>query len=435
METDLHLLSRYHRHGDAEAFQSLVEAHAGMVHATARRVTRDAELAQDVAQETFLALARSSGAAIQSVGAWLHHVAWQKAQNIVRGESRRQSYEAAAAVQMNEPADEATWADLEPLLDAALAELPEKTRTVVIERYLEGRSQQELAARMGVSQSTVSRQLDAAIRELRICLRSKGAFCGAGLALLLSTHTVEAAPASLTASLGKLAISGVGTSTAIPPGAAITATLIAMTTTTKVLLAIATVAAISVPIVLHRPAAVPSKPQAAQAKAQPVAKGTSVAKTESASETRHYRPAPVTGKAMQTVEDIIRRHKGMTKPELQKSAELNKLMDRFLAVMGTPEMQVKMEQRIAALPRAPGAENGMVKMDFDMLDDAHGRAWLEAAVSDDTQLMEDWLLNTLDGAIFEFAFDPALERTSNGVSVQPGTAAKPDAPADDKAKD
>lgn len=33
---------------------------------------------------------------------------------------------------------------------------------------------------------------------------------------------------------------------------------------------------------------------------------------------------------------------------------------------------------------------------------------VEAAVSEDTQRMEDWLLNTLDGAIFEFAFDPSL---------------------------
>ena len=49
MATDLHLLSRYHLHGDAKAFQSLVEAHAGMVHATACRVTRNAALAQEVA--------------------------------------------------------------------------------------------------------------------------------------------------------------------------------------------------------------------------------------------------------------------------------------------------------------------------------------------------------------------------------------------------
>ena len=47
--TDLTLLARYHEHGDAFAFGELVSAHSGMVFATARRVTRDATLAEDVA--------------------------------------------------------------------------------------------------------------------------------------------------------------------------------------------------------------------------------------------------------------------------------------------------------------------------------------------------------------------------------------------------
>lgn len=97
METDLHLLSRYHRQGDAEAFRNFVQSYAGMVHSTASRLTRDELPAQDVAQETFPVLARSSGTGIQSVGAWLHHVAWQKARDVVRGESRRRNNEAAAA--------------------------------------------------------------------------------------------------------------------------------------------------------------------------------------------------------------------------------------------------------------------------------------------------------------------------------------------------
>lgn len=425
METDLHLLSRYHRHGDAEAFQSLVEAHAGMVHATARRVTRDAVLAQDVTQETFLALARGGGAAIQSVGAWLHHVAWQKAQNAVRGESRRHRYEAAAAEQLNEPSDEAGWGEIEPLLDEALAELPEQSRAMLIERYLEGRTQQELAARMGVSQSTVSRQLDTAIHELRTRLRMKGVFCGAGLTVLLSAHPATVAPVALSASLGKVSISGLGTGAAITPGATITTTLIAMNAAAKVLLAAAAVAVISIPWVLHRsPAALPKKAEV-QVMAPPASSAASSATHGAGAEKRLYRPAPVTRQVRQTVEDILRRHRGMTKGQLQRSAELNKLMDRFIAVMGTPEMQVKMEQRIAALPRVPGAEHGMLRMDFDMLDDAHGRAWLEAAVSDDPQRIEDWILNTLDDAIFEFAFDPDLERTSNGVSLQPADAPGP----------
>ncbi len=130
------------------------------------------------------------------------------------------------------------------------------------------------------------------------------------------------------------------------------------------------------------------------------------------------------------VDDYIRRHKGMTKQQLQRSPELNKLMNRYINVMNTPEMQAKLEQRIAAIPPVKGSQQGMLRMDFDMLDDAHGRAWLEAAVSDDPQRIEDWILNTLDDAIFEFAFDPELERTSNGVSLQPGIPTGSGSPAD-----
>jgi RNA polymerase sigma factor (sigma-70 family) len=112
-----------------------------MVHATASWVTRDAMLAQDVAQETFLALARSSGSAIQSVGAWLHHVAWQKARDMVRGESRRRNHESAAAEQVNEPQAAATWDELEPQLDEAIEELPAQAKSVLIARFFERRTQ------------------------------------------------------------------------------------------------------------------------------------------------------------------------------------------------------------------------------------------------------------------------------------------------------
>ena len=100
------------------------------------------------------------------------------------------------------------------------------------------------------------------------------------------------------------------------------------------------------------------------------------------------------------------------------------------AAMNTPGMQDKMSERIAALPRKNGAEGGMLRMDFELLDDARGRAWLEAAVSNEPQRIEDWILNTMDDAIFEFAFDPDLERTSNGVSLQPSTPPRKDTAAE-----
>src|SRR5436190_23354036 len=114
MNADLTSLRSYHRHGDAFAFQKLVQAHAGMVFATARRVTRDAALAEDVVQETFLELARNAARITESVGAWLHRVAWRKARDVMRADATRRRYEEAAAAAAELHTErEATWEELE----------------------------------------------------------------------------------------------------------------------------------------------------------------------------------------------------------------------------------------------------------------------------------------------------------------------------------
>ena len=232
MDSDLALLRRYHRQGDVEAFQRLVETHAGMVHAVACRVTGDSSLAKDVAQETFLALARSGEVVVQSVAAWLHAVASLKARHAVRGETRRRSREAIAADQLHPEQTEASWHEIEPFLDEAIAQLSERTRSLIVMRYLEGRTQQEVAERHGISQSSVSRALEGGIGELRAALRSSGIFCGAALASLISTNSSHAAPVALTASLGKIAISGAGAK----PLLSLTLTSLLAMTTNKVLI-------------------------------------------------------------------------------------------------------------------------------------------------------------------------------------------------------
>lgn len=212
MNVELNLLRSYHEHADAFAFRELVAAHAGMVFATARRVTRDAALAEDVTQETFIELARNSHRVTESVGAWLHRVAWRRACNAIRDEMTRRRYEEAAAQSLHER-PEATWEELEPQIDEALIDLPNKLREPLVEHFLEGRTQQEVAARLGVSQATVSRLLDSGIGELRSRLRSKGMLCGAGFALLLTANSAQAVPPTLTEALGKLAVSGIGSAT------------------------------------------------------------------------------------------------------------------------------------------------------------------------------------------------------------------------------
>lgn len=429
MDTRLPLLTRPHRDGDADAFGALVRQHAGMVFATARRITQDAALAEDVAQETFLELARSGHGTVEAVAAWLHRVAWRKACNLVRGESRRRHHEQAAA-ECQEATAEASWEVLEPLLDEALEDLPARLREPLVRHYLEGRTQQELAAALGVSQATVSRRLDEGVGELRSRLRARGVLCGAGLGLLLGTHTMQAAPVSLSASLGKLALGGAGTggsaAVTVTPAAALAPTLIAMTTTTKILLATAAVAGamISVPL-MTQPGQSPA-PRSASVPVPAPAK-TKAAEAEPPAERPHYRPAPVSPRVRDTVDAILRRHKGMTAKQVEQSAELNDLGERFIAMISTPQMEARIAERVAVLEpmKADAKGRRMLRMDFNMLDNAQGRAWLEAVVAEDAERVQDYVINTLDDAIFEFGFDPALERTSNGVSMERVKGAKP----------
>lgn len=194
-----------------------------MVFATARRVTQDAALAEDVTQETFLELARKGRSITESVGAWLHRVAWRRACDTVRAEVTRQRHE-KTALELNE-GRECTWEELEPVFDEAISELPAEQRMLIVEHYLEGRTQTELAARLTVSQSTVSRLLDHSITELRSRLMEKGLLCGAALAgmmaALSSTAAAYAVPVTLMASLQKIGLSsiGSGSATAVAGGA------------------------------------------------------------------------------------------------------------------------------------------------------------------------------------------------------------------------
>jgi RNA polymerase sigma factor (sigma-70 family) len=271
MEPDLALLMRYHREGDAAAFQALVKAHAGTVFATARRVTQNAAMAEEVAQDTFLALARRAQTVRDSVAAWLHHVARQKACNALRGELRRQRHERDAAALREMP--ESPWSEIEPVIDEIIDEMPALPRAMLIGHYLEQRSQQELARQSGVSQSTISRQLEAALQMLRDALQRKGVVCVTGLSGVLAAGSAEAAPATLIASLNKMAIAGIGSGSAA--SAVGVGFLLTMNTATKVILTIVLLAAGTLPFLLPEKSTPKS---AAQAKAKPApAPSTSVA--------------------------------------------------------------------------------------------------------------------------------------------------------------
>src|SRR6266853_5616722 len=89
--TDAELLRDYQCEGNQWAFCTLVERYQAMVLGTAFRRTRNLELAREVAQEVFAALARKARTLANrtSLAGWLHQAAVYEAAHVVQAETRR----------------------------------------------------------------------------------------------------------------------------------------------------------------------------------------------------------------------------------------------------------------------------------------------------------------------------------------------------------
>lgn len=234
--SDLELLQRFIRDRVQDAFTELVRRHVDLVHSAALRQVRSPQLAEEVAQSVFTDLARdAAGLKPDTVlVAWLHTVTRRTAVDVIRRESRRQLRE-QIAVEMNiMNATEASWPQIEPLLDEAVAALDETERAAVLLRYFENKSLREVGAQLGVGDDAAQKRVSRAVEKLREFFTKRGVNVGAGgLAVVISANAVQAAPVGLVVTISAAALTGtaVSTSTII---AAATKT-IAMTTLRKTL--------------------------------------------------------------------------------------------------------------------------------------------------------------------------------------------------------
>ena len=430
MPSDLQHLQRYATTGDAHAFRELVQAHGAMVHATALRVTRDAAAAQDVGQETFLELARKAGGITQSAAAWLHRVAWNRACDAVRRETTRKRVEQAMAETWHTDR-EATWPDIEPHVDDALNELPQELREVLVLYFLEGHTQSEVAQHLGKNQATVSRAIERGISAMRDALRSRGVIAGAGLAALFAAQPAHAMPVAVKVSLGKLALTGLGPSSAITPASSIfTTTLITMTATTKALLIIGTVAAVSLPFVLHRPESKPAPfipPSVVKSgPAKPKARVSEMSNEDMfnhlfGSDSDRLR------NARSLVDDYRAAHPGITLTELAKDPALApKLQTLMQVIMTKPELgkqfgeAMQLAMQVKGIKPSPGANISLNMGDGFLSNDSQAERYLGAVLSNDAKALAQLFADVVNEAAIEMALDPGADKSSSGVSISKG---------------
>ncbi|MEM8783063.1 MAG: sigma-70 family RNA polymerase sigma factor [Planctomycetota bacterium] len=229
--TDTDALTRYARFADADAFAALVQRYESLVFGVCvRQLGRGAD-AEDATQLTFMKLARSA-AGIQNrlegtLGAWLHKTAARTAVDLGRQRGTRRRHEAEAArVREHRDAsyadgsgdavvEAAALAELTAEVDAALLELDEAQRALIVEVFFRGKTQRQVAKARGVCQARVCREQKAAVAALRLALSRRGVLVPAGGLLAGLTAVGDASaglavPAAASAGCVKLGLAGVG---------------------------------------------------------------------------------------------------------------------------------------------------------------------------------------------------------------------------------
>jgi RNA polymerase sigma-70 factor (ECF subfamily) len=186
--------------GSHDALAALYDRYAEGVYAVARRLTRDRQMAEEVVQETFLALwnrAELFDSELGSLPAWLHTIARNRTVDRLRAAGRRPSLVAlsaatredesvdaamdrlattgkavSASVSQPDPESAAVGAWTRRRLHEALAGMPEDERTVIVMAYDDELSQSEIAGRLGWPIGTVKTRTRRALRRLRAMLET-----------------------------------------------------------------------------------------------------------------------------------------------------------------------------------------------------------------------------------------------------------------------
>ncbi len=187
--------------GSEEALATLYDRHVDGIHAVALRLTNDRQLAEEVVQETFLALwnrAELFDPAVASLATWLRTIARNRTVDRLRAAGRRpplvplpgigrrrrrwtpgSTASGPGAVVLGgagpDPGPEAAAeaAESRAAVGAAIAGMPEEERTVIVLAYREGLTQSEIAERLAWPLGTVKTRTRRALARLRAVLEAE----------------------------------------------------------------------------------------------------------------------------------------------------------------------------------------------------------------------------------------------------------------------
>ena len=151
------------------SFKELVDDYSAAVMKTAIRILRDAQKAQDVHQEVFLAILRRwhkyNGQT--NWGAYLYRVTIRKAIEFAKKSRMEQTVqEQDCAATSERPDDSLRTAELQQRLATCLAGFPKAQADVFVLSRIEGLTYQKIAEILDCSQQTVRVHLHRALKRL-----------------------------------------------------------------------------------------------------------------------------------------------------------------------------------------------------------------------------------------------------------------------------
>jgi len=156
------------RRGDPEAFRALFEKYKDLVYSVALRYSGDPAVAQDIAQDTFLKLFSALGSfrGDSNFEAWLYRMVVNGCFDQKRKTRRLTPLLDGILDALRTPnvsvLDEVLRAEMSTYVKSVVDGLPANQRMVVVLRYTQGLSYEEIAGILGCSTGTIASRLNRA---------------------------------------------------------------------------------------------------------------------------------------------------------------------------------------------------------------------------------------------------------------------------------
>ena len=188
------------RRGDAGAFEQLVETYREQVYRIALRMCSNAADADEAAQEAFLAAWKGlpNFRGDSQFSTWLYQLTTHAAIDLMRREKRQIAAdditEVSAADPAPSPQQQAEQSEQREIVRDAILQLAPEQREVVVLRFMEELSYEEIGAVLKLPSGTVKSRLNRAKAQLKEILSKSGNLFGAGSVIHTETKGKEARP-------------------------------------------------------------------------------------------------------------------------------------------------------------------------------------------------------------------------------------------------